>query len=211
MEYHDTLPYYDEYRVEINSKDLERTEQIIADKFILPDMTVLELGGRYGMVSSIINSRLNDGSRHVVVEPDPDVIPALLRNRLIHGSNYSLFQGVITRERISQLLAKDGYASSISRPVEDVGKLQGVYVATTTVEALETQYGLCFDTLIADIEGGMETFVRQNVDMFSRMRLVSYEKDFGNYCDYDYVKEIMESAGLTLMHNNFHMIWYRET
>ena len=42
----------------INHKIEERTEQEQAFKYIYPDDVVLELGGRYGTVSSIINYKL---------------------------------------------------------------------------------------------------------------------------------------------------------
>ena len=44
----------------INTNLCENAEQKIANQFIKEDDIVLELGGRYGSVSCVINKKLND-------------------------------------------------------------------------------------------------------------------------------------------------------
>lgn len=62
-------------RIDINS--IEKAEQDLAKKYILENDVVLELGARYGSVSCIINSKLNNKNNQVVVEPDERVWEAL--------------------------------------------------------------------------------------------------------------------------------------
>ena len=71
----DRIPYVDEHNTVIDHRTHERNEQELALRFIPRDATVLELGARYGTVSCVINSILNDPTRHVAVDPD---LPAAL-------------------------------------------------------------------------------------------------------------------------------------
>ena len=86
----DIIPYVDENNVKINNKKFEREEQYMSYDYISPDMTVLELGGRYGTVSCVINNKLENPRKHVVFEPDKNVIPALIKNRNTHKSKFSI-------------------------------------------------------------------------------------------------------------------------
>ena len=66
-------------QVDINN--IEKVEQDLANQYILENDVVLELGARYGSVSCIINSKLNNKNNQVVVEPDNRVWNALELNR----------------------------------------------------------------------------------------------------------------------------------
>ena len=48
---------------------MEKQEQDLANRYVLEDDVVLELGARYGSVSCVINSKLTDKKNQVVVEP----------------------------------------------------------------------------------------------------------------------------------------------
>ena len=75
------MEIYDEYNNFVDTENMEVEEQKLAKYYILPDDVVLELGGRYGSVSCIINSKLNNKTNEVVVEPDQRVWDALEKNR----------------------------------------------------------------------------------------------------------------------------------
>jgi len=61
----------------VDIEHLEKPEQDLAKKYILENDIVLELGARYGSVSCIINTNLNNKNNQVVVEPDHRVWDAL--------------------------------------------------------------------------------------------------------------------------------------
>ena len=65
----------------INTNKIEKQEQDLANKYILETDVVLELGARYGSVSCIINSKLNNKNNQVVVEPYKRVWDALEINK----------------------------------------------------------------------------------------------------------------------------------
>jgi len=80
----------------VNTNIIEKPEQDLANYFIKENDIVLELGARYGSVSCVINSKLNNKNNQVVVEPDDRVWDALEKNKtfteIIHG-----FQNVWAR------------------------------------------------------------------------------------------------------------------
>jgi hypothetical protein len=61
----------------VDIEHMEKHEQDLANEYILENDVVLELGARYGSVSCIINSKLNNKNNQVVVEPDHRVWDAL--------------------------------------------------------------------------------------------------------------------------------------
>ena len=73
----------------IDHKTIERDEQTLVRRHIRPDHCVLELGSRYGTVSCMINSLLDDPTRHVAVDPATEVLPALMRNRESMAVNFT--------------------------------------------------------------------------------------------------------------------------
>ena len=54
----------------INTLESEFPEQILCEKYILPDDCVLEIGSRYGTVSNIINIKLDNKTDQVSVDAD---------------------------------------------------------------------------------------------------------------------------------------------
>ena len=92
----DNNKYYNEKGELINHKVEERTEQEQAFKYIEPNDIVLELGGRYGTVSSVINYKLNNKKNHVVVEPDENILPSLINNRCLNNSDYIILPKIIS-------------------------------------------------------------------------------------------------------------------
>ena len=105
----DGIPYYNEDGNTIDHRMLERDDQMIAWSYVLPSDRVLELGGRYGTVSCLVNNRLDDPTKHVMIEPDDKVIAALLRNRDSHNSFFSVYQNVISSQ--DMMLTDQGYGT----------------------------------------------------------------------------------------------------
>ncbi len=198
--------YYDEGGGEIDTATLETTEQEIARKHVRSDDVVLELGGRYGTVSCIINDALADRRNHVVVEPDANVLPALFRNRELHGAGFTVFEGTVSRG--AKVLVPNGYSTMALSPGST--DLPAALLPTKTLEQLEAEHGSRFTVLVADCEGCMREFVDENPGLFERLRMVTYEQDMEDRCDYGVVRDAMVRAGLTCVLEGFHMVWVRQ-
>jgi len=201
----------------------EKDEQDLVWKYIPSDATVLELGARYGTVSCVLSSILDDGTKHVAVEPDATVIGALLYNKQKNNGMFKVFEGVVSRE---------GYDIHFIDPKFDHHEY-GTYtkrsetptITNVSLEDLEMRYGLTFDCVVADCEGFFYDFVKENPSAIQNMRVLIYEQDgtpWAEYIDkYKEVDTILESYGFKLVHtiphpmyeNNprFHNVWVKES
>jgi FkbM family methyltransferase len=188
----DIIPYVDENDIIVNHNEIERNEQIIASKYIPSRSTVLELGARYGTVSCVINSILSDPTKHVAVDPDISILKALEKNKSTHGAQFHIFNGVVSRKKL--FLQLESYSTHTTS--QDTG----ISVSSMSIEELETMYGLTFDCLVADCEGFMEQFIRENEEFVQRLETVTYEEDQASRCDYAYVTERLISFGFSCIH-----------
>ena len=151
--------------------DYEDDERALIKKFLRPDDTVLECGACLGIVSCVTNSLLCDKSRHVVVEANPKVIPALYRNRTLNRAGFLIEHCAISSrsEETFYLHPKYIVGGTSQRPSDEVVRLPG-----RSVRELDARYGP-FTVLIMDIEGSELDAFQAAGDLFSRYRLVIVE------------------------------------
>jgi len=84
----------------VNIEHIEKVEQDLANKYILEDDIVLELGARYGSVSCTINSKLKNKYNQVVVEPDERVWNALEKNKNSNNCEFNIVKGFISNKKL---------------------------------------------------------------------------------------------------------------
>ena len=185
------LVYKDEKNEIINNLSAELTEQLIALKYIKPDDVVLELGARYGTVSCIVNKLLNNKNNQISVEPDKNVWKALDANLSNNKCNTNVVKGFISK----QPLSLNG---------SDYGSTQFIDHNTTvpnyTLDQIKKEYNISeFTVLIVDCEGCMESFLNDNSELLSTLRLVTFEEDQPKICNYNNIKKMLTD-------NNFYEI-----
>jgi FkbM family methyltransferase len=192
----------------INYGIIEVQEQLDASTFLLPDDCVLELGGRWGGVSIIINSQLKDKTKHLVVEPDSRVWEVLEKNRDTHGCQFHIVKGAISNQKLNLDIDDKKYhgLASFTKPSTDgrgdvpIYKLQDFEDKVTN-----------FNVLIADCEGFLETFFDENKEIFKNLRLILFEKDRPEACDYDRLKEEFKQLGFfEYRDNGEHCVFIRQ-
>lgn len=201
----DSIPYVDELDRVICHQRVERLEQLLAKKLIRPSDAVLELGGRYGTVSAVINNILDAPERHVVIEPDYRVIPALLRNRDTHNAFFTVYRNIICAR--PKRLVCDCYSTRVVDTTEVLGKFLGGSVPSMTLRDVLGFHGFSFSVLFADCEGCMEEFVRDNLAFVAGLRLVVYEQDFSDLSNYERVAEMLAGMGFRRIVDGFHTAW----
>ena len=203
-DYIKSLLFYDEHGNIIDTTTYETTEQWIADKYISPESIVLELGGRYGVVSKHINKRLSNTRNHFIVEPDALVFNQLFRNLVHNNCNPYVFNGVISKKKL--FFQKAGLAS---RTRESPCSCESFTVPNKTLEQIIQETGLKFDTLVADCEGCLEGFIDENIDYLDNFKMITYEEDFGNECDYEKIKRILKEHHFVCIRPGIHSVWER--
>ena len=201
----DAIPYLTETGYRLNPEAWERVEQLDALRFIRADHRVLELGGCYGLVSCVINHRLEDQSKHVVVEPAMQVIDALQWNRETHLASFHVYNGVVALK--SAVLRGEGLGrwteSADDGPVPHL-----------TVEAIEECYEVDFNCLVADCEGALQLFVQDFPDFFDKVDTFLYERDrewdgATVLCDYPQIERFLQRKEFRQLKSGSHCVWVR--
>lgn len=134
----------------------ERQERKYLKQFLPPSATVLELGACLGVVSCITNRMLANPAQHVVVEANPDVIPVIQENKSRNNCSFHIEHCMLSNEPVNEFfIGKSLLTSSVRRQ-----GIEKILVPGKTLSDLEKQYGLSFDVLMMDIEGGELDFLR---------------------------------------------------
>ena len=196
--------FYDENLNIIDISNYETTEQWIADTFISPDATVLELGGRLGVVSVRINKRLTDTRRHYVVEPDEHVFRQMFRNILHHGCNPRVLNGTISKKPL--FFERAGLSS---RARDEPCSCNSFIVPNKSLQQVIQETGLQFDTLVADCEGCLEGFIDENIDYLNNFKMITFEEDYSSECNYEKIKRILGDHHFVCVRPGGHSVWTR--
>lgn len=206
------LLIFDENFSVVNTYQSEHDEQELASRFIEPNDVVLELGARYGSVSCVINKKLYDGTKHVAVEPDSRVWEALEYNKKYHNCSFQIVKGVISKEDLTLVNTSFGYGTT-SMPSSLIP--DGAIVSTGS-EACAKKYsiddfGLDFNVLVADCEGFLGTFIDENLSLLDRLRMVLFEADYPEKCDYDRIRSLLTERGFKPVVSGFQNAYIKES
>lgn len=110
--------------------------RLLAKQYIPADAKVLELGGRYGMVTCAIAAQLQNSGNLVTVEPDAMVWNALEQNLATHHCRAGIVHGAITGKPISITHAGNGnYGTHVKHDTKGS-------IPITSLAAVESSYHL---------------------------------------------------------------------
>jgi FkbM family methyltransferase len=166
---------------------MEGPEQELANTYIRADDCVLELGARYGSVSCLINSKLNCKKNHVAVEPDERVWNALEHNRSVNNCDFHIVKGFVSNKKLSltEITSYDGYGTT---SVEN----KDTTIPSYSLKEIQQTYDLSFNVIVADCEGFLESFLDDNPDFPDNLRLIIFEADYPEKCNYTKIRSILE-------------------
>ena len=126
--------------------------EIKATEKIPKDSVVLELGGCIGITAAVLNKRLSNPEAHVVIEPNPELAPSLLRIKADNKCKYHIRTCVVSLNK--------GVVDFSLHPDHIMGGRLGksrnwkhVRVEQLTIKDIEKIYDLNFNCLIMDVEG----------------------------------------------------------
>jgi FkbM family methyltransferase len=141
----------------------ERSERALLDAWLDRQSPVIELGGGLGVTATLINRRLHDPERHVVVEANPLLIPVLYKHRQLNGGRFAIRHGAISYSGESTpalAIGRDFLSARLgnSAPV-------CVAVPTLTLKDLVREYAYERVALVCDIEGTETDLVEHDGDV----------------------------------------------
>jgi hypothetical protein len=156
----------DHHGIAVNTEVIEKPEQDLVTKYINPNDIVLELGARYGSVSCIINSKLNCKTNQISVEPDDRVWQALERNKAKNSCHFHIIKGFISSKPLGLTNLEDclgGYGSTFIEQPDST-------ISSYTIKEIQQKYNFKknFNVLVADCEGFLEIFFKENPNFFKR-------------------------------------------
>ena len=192
----DNNVYYDEHNNVISHKTEERDEQEMAYKYIEPNDIVLELGGRYGTVSNVINHKLNNKTNHVVVEPDTIVIDALNKNR----KNYEYYVENSIISNTNKQLVGSGYGK-MTIDTEETTQTNRI-----TYSEFKKKYPKKFNVIVADCEGCLGGFLDIMGDDLNYVKKILFEADQPHVCNYDEIMKKLKSIGFVEKEKKFNIV-----
>lgn len=202
------MKFYDQNDNLINNQNIEKIEQDLANEYIQENDCVLELGARYGTVSCVINNRLKNKKKQVVVEPDNRVWDALEKNRDRNNCDFNIVKGFLSDRRLNLTnlnVHLNGYGST---SIEDLdGKSM---IPSYSMNEIKTMYNIKkFNVLVADCEGFLETFFDENPDFYDNLRLIIFEADYGEKCNYKKIRNKLREKGLKPLLEGHQNVWLR--
>ena len=179
----------------VDIQNIEKPEQDLVNEYILENDVVLELGARYGSVSCIINSKLNNKKNQVVVEPDDRVWDALEKNKNSNNCEFNIVKGFISNKKLGLTnlnVYLGGYGATF---IEN----NDTTIPSYSLEEITNTFNLNFNVLVADCEGFLEVFFDENPSLYDNLRLIIFEADYCEKCNYDKIKN-------KLIEKNFYKI-----
>lgn len=193
----------DENNNMINTLEYELEEQYLAYRLVAKDDIVFELGARYGSVSCIINKRLTNKQHHVVIEPDNRVWQALENNNKNNGCNFNIVKGFVSKKKLSLTNLDTGYGTT---SVENINSTINSY----TLDEIKNSYSIpFFNVLVADCEGFLETFFDENPEILDNLRLLIFEADYPDKCNYNKIKLLLVNKGFKKVLEGHQNVWIK--
>lgn len=189
----------------INIARIEIVEQDLAKQYIEENDVVFELGARYGSVSCIINSKLKCKTNQVVVEPDERVWEALERNKKANNCEFHIIKGFVSAKKLS-LTNLDCYLGGYgSTYIVDNDST----IPSYTIEEIIEKHNLSFNVLVADCEGFLELFFDENPTFYDTLRLIIFESDYPEKCNYEKIRDTLKEKGFTEKLRDSQNVWIK--
>lgn len=182
---------YDTNNKLIDSKNWEYKEQELLQKYLKKGDRILQLGANIGTSCIVADKLLNSEKDSVYcVEPNKNIIEILEKNKKLNNSNFNIINGILTETNNNKLDTRHDYPNKASAKISKDGDME---INSLSLKNLKID----FNVLFADCEGCLEKFIDEYEDIVKHLRLVIFEMDYKNECNYDKIKSILEKHNFT--------------
>lgn len=172
----------------------EKEERYLIDKYISPDDSIIELGGNVGVISNLINKKLSDKKKHIVFEPNPNLIKYLNINKKLNSAQYEIIEGIISKEPSNFYISDNILSSSIKVKTNNkiIPNNYSLYEILSNVS-----YNI--NTLIMDIEGAeIELIDDFSLLDFSKL-IIEFHPNKTKHSEINKAKKTLKSSGFNLI------------
>ena len=117
---------------------------------LIPDinrLSVLELGGCLGVVSVILNKKLDNPEKHIVIEANPKLIKYLEHNKKINNCSFSIKNALLTSNKENNIFySYDKLVAGSAHRLDDKESNKTKHIVNTIpLEELKAQTNYNFD------------------------------------------------------------------
>ena len=178
-------------------KKYEFEEEYFVKKYISKNDIILELGACFGYISCLSNSLIENKSKHFVLEPNYYLLPYLEKNKKTNDCDFQIINKVISKKKKIKLFLNNSIlGSSLVIKTNNSIEVDGI-----TLEELQAQNAIIFDTLIIDIEGAELKFFQENcLSNFNKIIIEFHEGP--SHLNEDQLLECKQ----ILINNNLHLV-----
>ena len=161
----------------------EAAEANLINKYVSVGSNVLELGGCYGIISSLIKRKIGERAKHIIVEADPTLTPICLKNANLQSSKNKsqVINAAIDYSGAKQVTFVRGSNAHVGRLAKD-GEV-GFTIPAATLGSLLKGFPDGPVTLICDIEGAEVDLTRNEHKNLERVELIIIETHPAFYDD----------------------------
>ena len=202
IDYHDCSFLVDELMApRLMLGTYEETEIELINK--IPDiknMNVLELGGCLGILSVLVNKKLNNPENHIVVEANPKAIKYLEHNKELNQCKFKIENAMISSRSNGVFFSYDKIVAGSAHRIDNAERNETKHIIEVmTLKELMDKYKILFDLIIVDIEGGELEFFEDVGDIDVSYILVELHENlmypgFNRRC-----MDLLESRGMILV------------
>ena len=183
---------------------MEEGSRYLINKYVKSDMKVLELGARYGTVSVCLDYILDNPVEQLLcVDPDSKIMACLHKNKERNNCTFNIFNGAISKKEL--YVCYNGCGWETKTYIEPPRHLLSEKIECLSLEEIHKKYNIDFDCLLADCEGFLLEFIRENGEFFDNLKCVIYEEDCGEnhpinntFINYSEVEQFLISKGFAL-------------
>lgn len=173
----------------------EHSERAVLKAVLDPSRPVIELGGGLGVIAVLVNRRLRDPHRHVVVEANPSLIAVLERQKILNGAAFVIEHAALDYSGL-RYAALPVDQEFIAARVGTSGR--ALRVPAISFRDLVERYPWRDATLVCDIEGLEVDLVFREGDLIARhcaMVVVEIHPEFRSPQECRSVYEGLHSRG----------------
>lgn len=208
------IPYYDENNNLYTNVTQKKYNQLDCSIYIEPTDIVLEIGGRYGTVSNVINTILKNKKNHIVIDADCNIIDALRKNRDSHNCDYIIVNGYISNKNKNIMNFNTG-TFLFSNKSELLNKNIIGYISIPdkkiTYSDFKKKYDLKFNVLVLDCEGCLQELLNDIGTDINNFDKILFEKDWYWKCNYDWVHQYLQNNNFITFNKNYTRVYMRKS
>jgi FkbM family methyltransferase len=187
----------------------ELPEQKMVVRYLTGQEKVLEIGSNIGRNSLVIASIVKNDN-FLTLESDANIAKQLEENKNLNQFTFHIENCALSKRKLIQ----NGWVTKPSDVLEE-GYHQ--WVPIKSLEELQFQYNIEFDTLILDCEGAFYYILMDMPEILTKIQLIIMENDYNfiehkEFVDsvlkkYNFYRDYSEGGGWGCCHDYFFEVW----